>query len=168
MEIHGSLDLAAPLGEDNAAPGSIRDRHSPLEAKGVIASAPLLAHRARDEYLRPAFGVVGRATLEQELCRTLQLRLGIEALAGPESLAAAECIDRRLAVGTAVLRRCAALARRYDPGIGQSDHCIGRILGGVARLSSQFVEGLLRTLHIRSELSRSLVQPTAERFNQVR
>ena len=33
MEIHGSLDLAAPLGEGNAAPGSIRDRHAPARGK---------------------------------------------------------------------------------------------------------------------------------------
>src|SRR4051812_47977710 len=133
-----------------------------------IAVAPLLAHRARDEYLRPAFGFIGRAALEQDFGRTFQLRLGIEALSHLESLAAAECVDRRLTIGTAVSRRRATLARRHDAGIGQADHRVGRILGGVASLTAQLVECLLRALHVRSELGGPLVQPPAERFDQVR
>src|SRR6185503_13716206 len=78
---------------------------TPCTQRGqFIGVAPLLAHRARDEYLGPAFGFIGRAALEQDLGRTFQLRLGIEALSDLESFASAEFIDRRLTIGAAVPR----------------------------------------------------------------
>ena len=138
---------------------------SELSVAMPFAGGPLAYGRRA---VGPAFGFIGRAALEQDLRRAFQLRLGIEALSHLEPLAAAECVDRRLTIGAAVPRRRATLARRHDAGIGQADHCVGRILGGVASLTAQLVECLLRTLHVRSELGGPLVQPTAERFHQVR
>src|SRR5262249_54030418 len=69
----------------------------------------LLAHRARHENLGRTLRIVQRAALEQDLRRAFVLRLGVDAFAGLESLAAAGRGGRRLAVGGAVVRRGVAL-----------------------------------------------------------
>src|SRR6185295_6809144 len=120
-----------------------------------------LAQHARDERLGAAFDLAWRAAAEQDLCRALLLGLGIEALAGGKSLAAAGRRRRGLAIGPAARRHRTALVYRHDAHIRQSDHRAGRILGGVAGLVRQLVEGLLRVLQIESEPRGAVAEPTA-------
>src|SRR5262249_12601831 len=83
------------------------------------------------------------------------LRLGVEALAGLESLAAAGGGGRRLAIGGAVLRHRATLARDHDARVRQSHDRVGRILGGVAGLLAELIEGRLRALQVGLESGRA-------------
>jgi len=128
----------------------------------------LLAHRARYENLGRTFRIVRRAALEQNLRRAFVLRLGVDAFAGLESLAAAGRGGRRLAVGGAVLRRGAALAHGHDARVRQSHDRVGRILGSIARLISKFIEALLRALQIGFELGRAVVEPAADGIDEAR
>jgi hypothetical protein len=100
------------------------------------------------------------------LRRTLLLGLGVEALAGGKSLAAAGRHRRGLAIGPAARRHRTALVHRHDAHIRQSDHRAGRILGGVAGLVRQLVEGLLRVLQIESESRGAVAEPTAEGIDE--
>src|SRR3974390_2672726 len=121
------------------------------------------AHGARDKDLGGAIGTRGSATLEQEPPGfALLLGAGIEALAGREALPAAKGHGRRLAVGSAVLRGDARLARLYDPRIRQSDHRGGRIPGALAGLIAELVEGLLSVLHVALEAIGAFIQPAAQ------
>src|SRR6516162_1028549 len=122
-----------------------------------------LAHGARDKNLGGAIGARGSTALEQEPPGfALLLGPGVEALAGRKALPAAKRHGRCLAVGSAVLRRDAWLARLYHPRIRQSDHRGGRIPGGLAGLIAQLVEGLLSVLHIALEAIRAFIEPTAQ------
>src|SRR6516165_10682921 len=128
----------------------------------------LLAHRARHENLGRTFRIVRGAALEQDLRRAFVLRLGVEAFAGLESLAAAGGSGRRLAIGGAVLRHRAALARGHDACVRQSHDRVGRILGGVAGLLAELIERRLRAMQIRLEPGRALVEPMADRIDEAR
>src|SRR5215470_17428480 len=137
-------------------------------ARQTRCAVVLLAHRARYENLGRTFRVVRRAALEQNLRRALVLRLGVDAFAGLESLAAAGRGCRRLAVGGAILRRGAALAHGHDAGVRQSHDCVGRILGDVAGVLGELIERRLRALQIRLEPGRALVEPMADRIDEAR
>src|SRR5712691_5507770 len=133
---------------------------------GIACGMLLLAHRAGDENLGRTFAGVGRAALEQDLRRAFLLGLGVEALAGLKSLAAAERDGCRRAIGSAVLRRRAALARRHRTRIRQSDDRAGRLLGGLARPVAELIDLLLRALHVGLELGCALFQPAAEHVDE--
>src|SRR5262245_8388522 len=126
----------------------------------------LLAHRARHKNLGRTFRIVRRAALEQNLHRAFMLRLGVEAFAGLESLAAAGGSGGRLAIGGAVLRHGAALAHGHDARVRQSHDRVGRILGGVAGVLAELIECRLRALQIRLELARGFVEPMADRIDE--
>src|SRR5262249_27291396 len=146
------------------------ERRRPHSIAGFVADARpgLLAHRARHENLGRAFRIVRGAALEQDLRRTFMLRLGVEALAGLESLAAAGGSGRRLAIGGAGLCHRAALAHDHDARVRQSHDRVGRILGGVAGLLAELIECRLRALQIRLESGRALVEPMADRIDEAR
>src|SRR5215831_3511472 len=156
-------------GVDAWSRGSRRRPNRPCLRRCADDRCPgLLAHRARHENLGRTFRIVRGAALEQDLRRAFVLRLGVEAFAGLESLAAAGGSGRRLAIGGAVLRHRAALARGHDACVRQSHDRVGRILGGVAGLLAELIERRLRALQIRLEPGRALVEPMADRIDEAR
>ena len=107
--------------------------------------------------------VVRRRALEQQPRRAFLLGLGVEALAGLESLAAAHAWRPRVAIGRAVRRRRATLAPaspRARSAIPTSPP-VASLAASRASLA-ELVEVLLRALHVRFELGRALLQPAAE------
>src|ERR1700730_14709407 len=109
-------------------------RRSSMECR-FTAFSSLLAHGAGDENLGRAFRAGWRAALEQEARRgALLLALSIEALAGLETLAAAERHSSRQTVRRAVRGFHAPLPRIYDPGIGQRHHLSRCLLRGFSSL----------------------------------
>src|SRR5215813_11396668 len=154
-------------GVDAWSRGSRRRPNPPCLRRCADDRCPgLLAHRARHENLGRTFRIVRGAALEQDLRRAFVLRLGVEAFAGLESLAAAGGSGRRLAIGGAVLRHRAALAHGHHARVRQSDDRVGRILGGVAGFLAELIECRLRALQIRLELGRAFVEPMPDRIDE--
>ena len=128
----------------------------------------LLTNRPRDEDLARAIGAVRRAALEQEPPRAFLLRLRIYDLARLKSLAAAERNGGRLAIGSAIRRRDAALLRGDYTRVRQSDHRSREIFGALVRLLAELLNALLRVLHARLQLRRALLHPPAECIDKAR
>src|ERR1700737_3909737 len=150
--------------------GGFKTRPYKLRDRDVLpVRGSLLAHGAGDENLGRAFRAGWRAALEQEARRgALLLALSIEALAGLETLAAAERHSSGQTVRRAVRGFHAPLPGIYDPGIGQANDRPRCLLRGFPRLAAQLIELLLRALHLRFEFYRAFLKPASHRIHKAR